>query len=100
MTCPTEPLSSLEIQSRLQALPHWAVQDNALERVYQANSYLEALDILNKIARQAEAANHHPDLILSWRKLTVRYWTHTSQGITELDFEQAHQVESILAQSS
>lgn len=100
MTCPTEPLSSMEIQSRLQALPHWAVQDNALERVYQANSYIAALDTLNTIARQAEAANHHPDLILSWRKLTIRYWTHTAQGITNLDFEQAHQAERILIQSS
>jgi 4a-hydroxytetrahydrobiopterin dehydratase len=77
-------------------LPNWTLHDNALERVYHASSYLDALECLNKIARQAETANHHPDLLLSWRTLTVRYWTHTAQGVTALDFELAQQVERIL----
>lgn len=96
MTCPTTPLPDGEIQFRLQALPDWTLHDNALERVYHADSYLEAVELLNRIARQAETANHHPDLLLSWRTLTVRYWTHTAQGVTSLDFELAQQVERIL----
>lgn len=90
-------LTTHEIQEKLIGLPEWEFRENALERVYQGKSYMDALEKLNAIAQASEAADHHPDLILSWRKLTVRYWTHTAQGVTELDFQLARQVEEVLA---
>ncbi len=86
-----------EISARLQDLPNWQVRENALERVYTGKTYLEALEKLNTIAQLSETADHHPDLSLNWKTLTVRYWTHTANGITALDFDLAHQVETILS---
>ncbi|HEY9746458.1 MAG TPA: 4a-hydroxytetrahydrobiopterin dehydratase [Oculatellaceae cyanobacterium] len=74
----------------------WQFKDSALERVYRAGSYFEALEKLNAIARQAESANHHPELTLNWKTLIIRYWTHTVGGVTTLDVEQAKAAEKLL----
>lgn len=97
MTCPTQTLPMAEVLEKLETLPGWALNDNALERVYQGKTYLDALELLNRIARLADEMDHHPDLLLSWRKLVIRYWTHTANGVTELDFESAHRAERLLS---
>lgn len=74
----------------------WYFKENALERVYHAVTYLDALDLLNKVARHAEAVNHHPDLSLNWKTLIIRYWTHTANGVTNVDVEQARAIERLL----
>lgn len=76
-------------------LSNWQLKDNALERTYHAESFLKAVEMLNLIARHAEAANHHPGLVLHWKTLTIRYWTHSVNRITTLDVEQARQVEQL-----
>lgn len=96
-SCPTIALSADAIREKLNTLPHWQIKDNALERTYKATSYLDGLEKLNAIAQLSETENHHPGMLLEWRKLTVRYWTHTAQGVTELDFQLAQQAEKILA---
>jgi 4a-hydroxytetrahydrobiopterin dehydratase len=96
MACSTDLLKEDEIQRQLSNLPGWCFNQNALERIYDGETYLDALQKLNAIAQLSEAMNHHPDLRLNWKKLTIRYWTHTAQGVTELDFLLAHQVEKAL----
>lgn len=96
MVCPTKALNAEAITEKLKTLPQWQFRQNALERVYVGKTYLEALERLNAIARLSEAANHHPDLSLAWKTLTVRYWTHTAQGVTDLDFMLANQAEQVL----
>ena len=97
MPHPTTALSNADIQQRLQRLPHWGFTGNALERIYDGPNYLASVETLNQIARLSEEADHHPDLTLNWKKLTIRYWTHTAQGVTDLDFKLAEQVESLLS---
>lgn len=95
--CPKVALTSEQIEANLKTLPHWQFRGNALERVYDGQSYLDALEKLNAIARLSESADHHPNLSLNWKRLTVRYWTHTAHGVTDLDFELAHQVEKLFS---
>ncbi len=94
----TSLLSVDALHEALVHLPGWQVQNNALAREYAAQSYLDGLARLNVIAQLSEDADHHPELILAWGKLTIRFWTHTVQGITALDLELARQVETILQQ--
>ncbi|WP_373531221.1 4a-hydroxytetrahydrobiopterin dehydratase [Vampirovibrio sp.] len=96
MACPTVSLSRVDIENQLNDLPDWIFNQNALERVYEGKNYLDALQKLNAIAQLSEAADHHPDLSLNWKKLTIRYWTHTAQGVSDLDFKLAHQAEHAL----
>lgn len=91
-------LAPTQIQDALATeLPLWQYKENALERVYRGSSYMDALDMLNAIARHAETVDHHPDLALHWKTLIIRYWTHTAQGVTELDLAQAKAIEKLLA---
>ena len=63
----------------------WDEVDNALERTFELDSFLDALDFVNRLGALAEAEDHHPDITISYRKVTVRWWTHTANGITDRD---------------
>lgn len=63
----------------------WTEVDGALERTFELPSFLEALAFVNRVGELAEAEDHHPDIAISYRKVTLRWWTHTAGGITERD---------------
>jgi 4a-hydroxytetrahydrobiopterin dehydratase len=63
----------------------WDEVDGALERTFELDSFLDALDFVNRLGALAEAEDHHPDITISYRKVTVRWWTHTANGITDRD---------------
>jgi 4a-hydroxytetrahydrobiopterin dehydratase len=86
-----------EIVRRLQDLPHWKVVEGALQRIHTCHAYLASLALLNAIGQLAEQYDHHPDLMLNYKRLTVRYWTFRAKGITALDFEMASRVEALIA---
>jgi 4a-hydroxytetrahydrobiopterin dehydratase len=63
----------------------WEEVDGALERTFELDSFIDALDFVNRLGALAEAEDHHPDITISYRKVTVRWWTHTAGGITDRD---------------
>lgn len=67
--------------------PKWeAVNGHHLRRTFQFENFREALDFTNRIGDIAEEQKHHPDVHLSWGKVTVEIWTHKIDGLTESDF--------------
>jgi 4a-hydroxytetrahydrobiopterin dehydratase len=85
-------LETHEIQTALATLPDWALDDLELVRVFKFSSYLAGIDFVNRISELAELAHHHPDLIVQWRKVTVKLTTHAAGGITSLDISLARQI--------
>jgi len=75
-------------------LPGWSVEDNHLRRVYKTDGWQTTLMVVNTIAFFAEAADHHPDLTVSWPKVGVSLQTHSAGGITAMDVELAKQIEA------
>jgi 4a-hydroxytetrahydrobiopterin dehydratase len=67
----------------------WNEVDGALERTFELDSFMDALDFVNRLGALAEAEDHHPDITISYRTVTVRWWTHTAGGITDRDRELA-----------
>ena len=63
----------------------WEEVDEALERTFELDSFISALDFVNRLGALAEAEDHHPDITISYRKVTVRWWTHTAGGVTDRD---------------
>ena len=59
--------------------------DGALERTFELPSFVDALAFVNRVGELAEAENHHPDIRIDYRKVTLRWWTHTAGGITDRD---------------
>jgi len=86
-------LSATDIAERLKALPAWRLEAGAITREYQTDGWPTTLMLVNAIGFFAEAADHHPDLEVSWGKVRVKLWTHSAGGITTSDVELAAVIE-------
>ncbi len=67
----------------------WTEVDKALERTFAFDSFVDSLAFVNRVGELAEAENHHPDIAIHYDKVTLRWWTHTADGITDRDRELA-----------
>ena len=67
----------------------WSEVGDALEREFRFADFRAAIDFVNRVAEVAEEANHHPDIAISYNKVTLRWWTHTAGGVTDRDRELA-----------
>jgi 4a-hydroxytetrahydrobiopterin dehydratase len=75
----------------------WEEVDGALERAFRFKDFAEAIAFVNRLAEAAEAADHHPDLGVSWNSVTVRWRTHSEQAITERDVAMAGETDRLAA---
>ncbi|MDQ1462212.1 MAG: 4a-hydroxytetrahydrobiopterin dehydratase [Actinomycetota bacterium] len=91
----TPLLSEAEVGSALAALPGWSRKDAEIEKTFECASFPDAIAFVVRIGFLAEAADHHPDLDVRWRKVRVALTTHDSGGLTANDFELAQQIEAV-----
>jgi len=77
-------------------LPTWSLEDSFLTRTYVTKNWQLTLLLSNTIGYLAEAAWHHPEMTLSYPRLTVRLQTHDAGGITDKDFELARRIEEVV----
>jgi 4a-hydroxytetrahydrobiopterin dehydratase len=89
------PLSDAEVRSGLTALPGWRHEGGMIRRTYKTDGWPTTLLLVNAIGFVAEAADHHPDLLVQWGSVQVSLATHSAGGITEKDLALAQQVERI-----
>ena len=87
-------LDSAAIESFLSEHPDWSVVDGALERQFKFDDHFAAHSLANRFAFHAEDEDHHPDLKIGYRSLTVRLSTHSENGITGKDTEFVEWVDS------
>ena len=73
----------------------WPEVDDALEREFEFASFSEAIAFVDRLAELAEGENHHPDIDIRYRKVTVRWTTHSEGGITEKDREMAERTSAL-----
>jgi 4a-hydroxytetrahydrobiopterin dehydratase len=82
-------LSDDVIAAKLEGMP-WERSGNEIVREWTFNDFAEAMAFVNRVADQAEAANHHPDIFLhGWNKVRLALTNHSAGGLTEPDFEMA-----------
>src|SRR5262252_6707119 len=85
--------SEAEIADKLRDLPGWYFDEGWIRRVYKTDGWPTTLMLVNAIGFVAEAAYHHPDLSVTWGRITVKLSTHSAGGITDKDFELARKIE-------
>jgi 4a-hydroxytetrahydrobiopterin dehydratase len=90
------PFDEAQITERLSALPGWYLEDGWIRRVYKTDGWPTTLMLVNAIGYLAEAAYHHPDLNVTWGRVTVKLSTHSAGGITAKDFELARKIEDVM----
>ena len=88
-------LTDSEIGLALQKLPGWARRTNTIERVFQFDDFTQAMKFVNQIAEAAEAANHHPDILINYNKVTLTLVSHDSGGVTQRDIRMAGKINEV-----
>jgi 4a-hydroxytetrahydrobiopterin dehydratase len=88
-------LSDEQIEQELAALEGWKREGDAIERVFELDDFKGSVDFVNRLTPEAEDMNHHPDLAISWNKVTVSLSTHSEGGLTENDFELARRIATL-----
>lgn len=84
-----------EAAARLKDLPGWSAREGWLVRTWDTDGWPTTLMLVNAIGFLAEAADHHPDLEVSWGRVTARLQTHTAGGVTDKDLELAAELERL-----
>ena len=92
------PLAEEEVKKFLMAHPQWKLEGGALVRTFEAPQFLRGIDFVDRVARIAETADHHPDIDIRWRKVTLRFVTHDAGNkVTALDTRLAGECDLLFA---
>jgi len=95
MTTKEATYSEAELAEKLAELPGWYYEDKWIRRWFKTDGWPITLMLVNAIGFLAEAANHHPDLSVTWARVGVKLATHSAGGITGKDFALARQIEEL-----
>ena len=91
------PLDDDRITERLASLPGWTREGDEIVKTFELPTFPDAITFVTRIADRAEAANHHPDLDIRYRKVRVALSTHDAGGLTELDVKLAEAMDKYAA---
>jgi len=67
----------------------YALVDGALQREFRFKDFAQALDFVNRVGELAEREGHHPDIEIHWNEVTLRWWTHVADAVTDRDHQLA-----------
>ncbi len=87
-----------EVAALLPQVPGWRVTGDGqrIRREWRAKNFTAAIDFFEKVAKLAEAENHHPDLhLVGYRDVAIEVWTHAIGGLSENDFILAAKIDAI-----
>jgi 4a-hydroxytetrahydrobiopterin dehydratase len=88
-------LDEEKIRSRLEDLEGWERAGEAIRKQFKHGDFEGSVDFVNRIVEPAEEMGHHPDLEISWNRVTVALSTHSEGGLTESDFELARRIDEL-----
>jgi 4a-hydroxytetrahydrobiopterin dehydratase len=79
-------LSRAEAEQQLTALSGWTIDGDAIRKQYVLTDFPQAVEFVNRLVPGAEAADHHPDITINYKRVTLVYSTHSEGGLTAKDF--------------
>jgi 4a-hydroxytetrahydrobiopterin dehydratase len=86
-----------EAQHRLKSLPGWELVGASIRRRYTFDGFPEALSFVVRLGFDAEVVDHHPDILVNYKRVTLTYTTHSAGGLTERDFAGAARATDLAA---
>jgi len=79
-------LAREDTERRVKSLNGWTLDGDAIRKQFTFKDFLEAIAFVNRLAPEAERADHHPDILINYKRVTLTYSTHSEGGLTEKDF--------------
>jgi len=92
-------LNTKQIKLRLKSIPGWTKCAQTICRTFKFEGFLNSINFVNRIARKAQKANHHPDIDIRFDKVTLTLTTHDEGGITGKDFTLARQCDEVFSKN-
>jgi 4a-hydroxytetrahydrobiopterin dehydratase len=78
--------STSEAEQRVRGLSGWRLEGNQITKLFTFAGFPEAVRFVDGLVPEAEAADHHPDILINYKRVTLTYSTHSEGGLTEKDF--------------
>ena len=88
-------LSDEEARTRLSSLKGWEIEGDRLRKQYTLDTFPAAIAFVGRLAEAAEEADHHPDIDIRYRRVLVRWSTHSAGGVTDKDRELAARTDEL-----
>ena len=88
-------LNETQVRQQLVDLPGWITSGQSINQTYKFANFFEAVKFVNLLVDPSERAGHHPDISISYNKVTIHLSTHDAGGITQQDIDLAHQISRI-----
>ena len=97
MLCAMAKLTADAASKRIQQLPGWSLDGEVIRKLFTFPGFPDAVAFIVRLGFAAETADHHPDLLVNYKRVTVSYTTHSEGGLTDKDFEGAAAASAIAA---
>ena len=91
-----ELLTAQDIKNWLKKLPEWELEKKHIERVFEFDDFSQAIEFVNGVAEIAEEDDHHPEIDIRYNKVKLALSTHSENGLTDLDFELAEKIDTLV----
>ena len=89
-----------EVITRLQDVQGWVLDGQSIRKQFAFKAFPEAVDFVSRLVPHAEAADHHPDITINYRRVTLTYTTHSAGGLTPKDFDGARMADRVAAEKA
>lgn len=86
-------LSRAEIEAGLRTLDGWTIDGDAIRRQFTFAGFPEAVAFVGRLVPECEQADHHPDITINYRRVTLAWSTHSEGGVTRKDLDGARMAE-------
>ena len=92
-------LKAAEIKQALRQATAWQKRGRVIRRTFEFADFNAAMRFVNRVAKLAERAGHHPDIDVRWNRVTLALSTHSEGGLTDKDFSLARRIDALLVRS-
>ena len=89
-------LTAQDIKDWLKKLPEWELEKKHIERLFEFDDFSQAIEFVNGVAEIAEEDDHHPEIDIRYNKVKLSLSTHSEGGLTDLDFELAEKIDTLV----
>ncbi len=88
-------LTRAEAEKRIADLEGWRLEERAISKQFTFSGFPQAVEFVTRLVPGAEAADHHPDILINYKRVTLTYSTHSEGGLTAKDFEGARMADEV-----
>jgi 4a-hydroxytetrahydrobiopterin dehydratase len=92
----TKRLTDEQVEAQLATLTGWVRDGNAIRKQYTLGGFPDAVACVTRLGFDAEAADHHPDITINFKRVTLVFSTHSEGGLTQKDFDGARKVDALV----